>query len=214
MAYCPECGADVSKGVKFCSECGTSLEDPAAESPPAGGNSGTSGTDERGAGGTAAADGATASTTAAGGTATADATATTTSSTAGTSEDPENQESSLDLPANQAAALSYVLGLLSGLVVFIIEDENEFVQFHAAQSIVLSVAFGGLYLVFGVLTSILSFLPDVIGVLLISLLGLVQAVIGLAGFVAWVYLIIQAYQGERFVAPVIGGFAEKLSKQG
>ncbi|WP_254820876.1 zinc-ribbon domain-containing protein [Haloglomus halophilum] len=215
MAYCPDCGAEVSKGVKFCSECGTSLEDSAAaNSPPAGSASGTSGTNERGSGGTTAADGATASTTSAGGTATADATATTTSSTAGTADDPENQESSLDLPANQAAALSYVLGLLTGLVVFIIEDENEFVQFHAAQSIVLSVAFGGLYLVFGVLTSILSFLPDVIGVLLISLLGLVQAVIGLAGFVAWVYLMIQAYQGERFVAPVIGGFAENLAKQG
>ncbi|WP_254832902.1 zinc-ribbon domain-containing protein [Haloglomus salinum] len=215
MAYCPDCGAEVSKGVKFCSECGTPLEDSAAaNSPPAGSGSGTSGTNERGAGGTTAADGATASTTSAGGTATADATATTTSSTAGTADDPANQESSLDLPANQAAALSYVLGLLTGLVVFIIEDENEFVQFHAAQSIVLSVAFGGLYLVFGVLTSILSFLPDVIGVLLISLLGLVQAVIGLAGFVAWVYLIIQAYQGERFVAPVIGGFAENLAKQG
>lgn len=215
MAYCPECGVEVSKGVKFCSECGTSLEDSAAvDSPPAGSDSGTSGTDESDAGGAAAADGATAGTASAGGTAAADTTATTTSSTTRTAEDPENQESSLDLPANQAAALSYVLGLITGLIVFIIEDENEFVQFHAAQSIVLSVAFGGLYLVFGVLTSILAFLPDVIGVLLISLLGLVQAVIGLAGFVAWVYLLIQAYQGERFVAPVLGSFAENLAKQG
>jgi uncharacterized membrane protein len=214
MAYCPECGAEVSRGVKFCSDCGTALEDSAAESTPAGSDSGTSGPDGSDGRGTVAADGATASTTSGGGTATTDAAATTTSSTARTAADPENQESSLDLPANQAAALSYVLGLLTGLIVFIIEDENEFVQFHAAQSIVLSVAFGGLYLIFGVLTNALLFLPDVIGVLLISLLGLVQALIGLAGFVAWVYLILQAYQGERFVAPVLGGFAENLAKQG
>ena len=205
MAYCPDCGAEVSEGVKFCSECGHSMEGVSAGAGShGGGDASQSGTTASSAGGTTASGTETA---------TADgATATTTSGT-GTAAAPENQESSLDLPANQAAALSYVLGLLTGLVVFLLEDENEFVKFHAAQSIVVSVAFVGLYFVLGILTSILAFLPDVIGLLLVSLFGLIQAVIGLVGFVVWIYLILQAYQGERFVAPVLGGFAENLTDQ-
>lgn len=218
MAYCPECGVEIKGGVKFCSECGTSIEGSSSgtESTQTGNDADTSGSD--GSHNTVADDGAPLSTTSADRTAATSGgdranTGGTASGTTGTAVKPENQESSLDLPANQAAALSYVLGLLTGLVVFLIEDENEFVKFHAAQSIVLSVVFGGFYFAFGVLTSVLVFLPDVIGLLLISLLGLVQAVIGLVGFVAWIYLMIQAYQRERFVVPVLGGFAESLADQ-
>lgn len=93
------------------------------------------------------------------------------------------------LPKNTAAALSYVLGWLTGIVFLLIEKEP-FVRFHAMQSIV----------VFGALT-ILSFVP-LIGWILSPLVMIV-------GFVLWLVLIFKAYQGEKFKLPVVGEFAEK-----
>jgi uncharacterized membrane protein len=93
------------------------------------------------------------------------------------------------LPKNTAAALSYVLGWLTGIVFLLIEKEP-FVRFHAMQSII----------TFGILT-ILSFVP-LIGWILSPLVMIV-------GFVLWLVLIFKAYQGEKFKLPVVGDFAEK-----
>lgn len=93
------------------------------------------------------------------------------------------------LPKNTAAALSYVLGWLTGIV-FLLIEKDPFVRFHAMQSIV----------VFGALT-ILMFIP-VIGWMLSPLLWIV-------GFVLWLVLIFKAYQGEEFELPVVGEFAKK-----
>ena len=93
------------------------------------------------------------------------------------------------LPRNTAAALSYVLGWLTGIV-FLLIEKDPFVRFHAMQSIV----------AFGLLT-VLSFVP-VIGWLLSPLLMIV-------GFILWLVLIFKAYQGEEFKLPWIGEFAQK-----
>lgn len=94
------------------------------------------------------------------------------------------------LPRNTAAALSYVLGWLTGIIFLLIEREDKFVRFHAMQSIV----------TFGLLT-VLSFVP-VIGWLLSPLLMIV-------GFILWLVLIFKAYQGEEFKLPWVGDFAKK-----
>lgn len=93
------------------------------------------------------------------------------------------------LPTNTAAALSYVLGWLTGIV-FLLIEKDPFVRFHAMQSII----------TFGLLT-IISFIP-IIGWLLSPLAMII-------GFVLWLVLIFKAYQGEKFKLPVIGDFAEK-----
>lgn len=93
------------------------------------------------------------------------------------------------LPKNTAAALSYVLGWLTGIV-FLLVEKDPFVRFHAMQSII----------TFGLLT-ILSFVP-VVGWILSPLVMIV-------GFVLWLVLIFKAYQGEEFKLPVIGEFAKK-----
>ena len=94
------------------------------------------------------------------------------------------------LPKNTAAALSYVLGWLTGIVFLLIEKEP-FVRFHAMQSIV----------TFGILT-ILSLVP-VIGWILSPLVMIV-------GFALWLVLIYKAYQGEEFKLPLIGDWAKQL----
>lgn len=93
------------------------------------------------------------------------------------------------LPKNTAAALSYVLGWLTGIV-FLLVEKDSFVRFHAMQSII----------TFGLLT-VMTMVP-VIGWLLSPLLMI-------GGFVLWLVLIYKAYQGEEFVLPVVGEFAKK-----
>ena len=93
------------------------------------------------------------------------------------------------LPKNTAAALSYVLGWLTGIVFLLIEKDS-FVRFHAMQSVI----------TFGALT-VIAIIP-VIGWVLSPLVMIL-------GFVLWLVLIFKAYQGEEFKLPVIGDFAKK-----
>jgi len=94
------------------------------------------------------------------------------------------------LPKNTAAALSYVLGWLTGIV-FLLVEKDHFVRFHAMQSII----------VFGFLT-LLSFVP-VVGWVLSPLIMIIA-------FALWLLLIYKAYQGEEFKLPWVGDFAKQM----
>ena len=110
------------------------------------------------------------------------------------------KKTSTGLEPNLAAALSYLCGWVTGLIFFLIEKENNFVRFHAFQSIVISASFTVLYIGLGILTRI-PFLG--------WLFWVAYPILGIAGFVAWILLMIKAYQGERFHFPIAGEFAEK-----
>lgn len=103
-------------------------------------------------------------------------------------------KTSMGLEPNLAGLLCYVLGWVTGLIFFILEKENQFVRFHAMQSIV---TFGALTVV----SIILSFIPFIGWILgwLLSVLG----------FILWIILMIKAYQGQRYKLPWAGNFAEK-----
>ncbi len=103
-------------------------------------------------------------------------------------------KTSTGMQPNVAALLSYLLGLITGLIFFLIEKENKFVRFHAIQSMV---TFGGLF----VLGIVLGFIP-VIGWAMLPFLWIFELVI-------WVLLMVKAYQGEYFKLPVAGDIAEK-----
>lgn len=97
------------------------------------------------------------------------------------------------LPVNTLAALSYVFGWLSGVIIFLIEKDS-YVRFHAMQSII----------TFGIL-SVVMMVP-IIGWMLSPLLMILA-------FVLWVLLIIKAYQGEKYKLPVVGDFAQKQAEK-
>ena len=111
------------------------------------------------------------------------------------------------LAENAAGALCYALGWLTGII-FLLIDKRPFVKFHAAQSIVV---FGGLHIISIALGMFLGvslfsggfhfFAP---GVLLLHL-------INLASFILWIFLMIKAYQGERFKLPVVSDLAESIA---
>ncbi len=101
---------------------------------------------------------------------------------------------SLGMKPNMAALLSYLAGLLTGIIFYLLEKENKFVRFHAMQSIM---TFG----FFFVLNIVLGFVP-VVGWSLMPLVGIVQLIV-------WIVLMVKAYQGERFKLPIVGDMAEK-----
>ncbi len=107
-------------------------------------------------------------------------------------------KTSLGLDQNISALLSYVLGWVSGLVIILIEKEDNFVRFHAMQSIV----------TFGALT----ILNIIFGPMFIFF-GFIGPLINMAGIALWVLLMVKAYQGEKFMLPVIGEIAEKWAKK-
>ena len=101
---------------------------------------------------------------------------------------------SMGMKADLAALLSYLVGVITGILFFVLEKQNKFVRFHAMQSII---TFG----FFFVLQIALTVIP-VVGWSLIPLVSVIQLVL-------WVVLMVKAYQGEKFKLPVIGDIAEK-----
>lgn len=119
------------------------------------------------------------------------------------------------LTENTAAALSYVLGWITGIIFFLI-DKRPYVRFHAAQSIV---TFGGLHLIRIVLAMIFGF-----GFLFgghrhfgygFGGFGLgvgLLAAFSFFTFILWLVCIIKAATGSRFVLPVSGSIAENIAR--
>ncbi len=115
------------------------------------------------------------------------------------------------LTSNVAALLSYVLGFITGIVFLILEPykNDTFVRFHAFQSIIFSAALVVFWIVwngfFWTLLLSLSFLWPV--------LNLINTVVSLGAFLLWLFLMYKAYNGERYMIPIIGEFAARQSGQ-
>lgn len=106
------------------------------------------------------------------------------------------------LEPNVAGLLCYVLGWITGLVFFLIEKDDEFIRFHAMQSIIV---FGALHAAM-IIMGVFYWIPYV-GILFM----VVASLISIAAFVLWIILMVKAYQGERYKLPVAGDMAEKYS---
>jgi len=108
-------------------------------------------------------------------------------------------------PNNVIAALSYVGFAITGIIFLMVEpySRDETVRFHARQSIAFTVAWIAFSIVMNVFIAVL---PGGLSKLfrLINWLGDV----GLA--VLWVFLIYQAYIGNRFRVPVLADWAEAV----
>jgi len=112
------------------------------------------------------------------------------------------------LQPNVAGMLCYVAGFVSGIIFLAIEPykRNHFIRFHAFQSIFLSVAWLVLYIGMGVVFAVL---PG----MLWSLSLMLHALLSLAVFLLWLFLMFKAYNNQRFKLPAIGDFAERQAQQ-
>ena len=115
--------------------------------------------------------------------------------------------SSTGLEPNFAAALTYLAGPFSGILILLVERTNGFVRFHAWQSIL---GLGGLGLL-SAGTLIVSFLTLLLSPLAFTVMYRLSEVLAIVWVVAWVVCLIKAFSGSRWHMPVAGRYAERLA---
>jgi uncharacterized membrane protein len=119
---------------------------------------------------------------------------------------PSAASGTASLAPNVAGALAYVLGIITGVIFLVIEKEDRFVRFHAAQSVAVSLVLVVISIGLSVLSTALVFVP-ILGLIVAFLLSVV---LFFGTFVLWVLLMWRAYQGREWEVPVAGGIARKL----
>jgi len=108
---------------------------------------------------------------------------------------------------NMAGALCYLFGLITGILFLVLApyNQNPNIRFNAFQAIFWHVALIACWIVLAIVAIALHVIP-VLGALFSAVLYLV---LGLGGFISWLYLMFKTYNGEKVVLPVVGPLAEK-----
>jgi len=109
-------------------------------------------------------------------------------------------------PSQPIAALTYLLWFVTGIIFLYLEpyNQDEFVRFHARQSIGFSIVWFAVNIILGVFASIL---PRPIS----GLLGGIQELINLAFACFWLYLMYKAYTGERYRIPELAEVIDQVA---
>jgi uncharacterized membrane protein len=112
------------------------------------------------------------------------------------------------MDTNVVGALTYLAGFVTAIAFLVVDPykSNSFVRFHAFQSIFFNVAWIALWIVWMLLSSVLT--PLTAGVFALIALPL-MSIISVAGFGIWVLLMYQAYQQKLFRLPIVGKLAAK-----
>lgn len=97
--------------------------------------------------------------------------------------------------SNIVAALAYLLGFISGIIVYLLKKDDSFARFHAVQSIIWFILIWAVNFILGV---------TVIGIILIPLVGLIA-------LVSWLVLMYKALKGDRYKLPYVGNWAEQYA---
>jgi uncharacterized membrane protein len=102
-------------------------------------------------------------------------------------------------------ALAYLLFFVSGILLLNLEpySKDDYVRFHARQSIVFSIAWIALTVIFSVFIGVL---PGGLGRLLVG----IKHLIDLAFAIVWVLLMYKAYTGERYRVPQLSDWADAI----
>ena len=89
--------------------------------------------------------------------------------------------------------LAYVLGILTGILIYITKPEDDFAKFHAIQSI-------GLGLTWVLVWFILIIIP-IFGWMLLPFAQL-------AFIITYIFCAYQAYKGKKYLVPIVGQFIQ------
>jgi uncharacterized membrane protein len=102
-------------------------------------------------------------------------------------------------------AICYLGFFVTGLIFLFVEPYNrdEFIRFHARQSIVFTIAWVAVWIVF---TVFIRVMPGPISAVLWGILSIVHILFA----VFWVFLMVKAFQGERYRIPELADFADNL----
>lgn len=103
------------------------------------------------------------------------------------------EKTSTGLDANIAAALTYLVGFVTGIIFLLVEKDNKFVRFHAMQS---TLVFIGMVAI----DILLQIVPLLGALVVVFVLIPVSAIL-------WLLLMYKAYQGEAYKLPLVGQMA-------
>ena len=107
----------------------------------------------------------------------------------------KREQSSTGLEENVAGFLCYLIGFITGILFLVVEKKSSFVKFHAKQS---TITFLGLF----VITFLIGWIP---------IIGLLVYLIWVLSLILWLFLMIKALRGERYLLPIVGKIAEGKS---
>lgn len=111
-------------------------------------------------------------------------------------------------PNNVIAAVTYLGFFVTGIIFLYLEpySQDDYVRFHARQSIGFSVLWFAVEIVFGVFIAVL---PHPLGVFLAVILDLINV----AFAIFWLFLIYKAYSGERYRIPELADIVDSVFNQ-
>ena len=113
--------------------------------------------------------------------------------------------SSTGLEPQFAAALAYLAGPFSGLIILLAERTNRFVRFHAWQAIF---GLGGLgLLAVGLLLG--AFLGLFVSPSMFTTLYALAAIVAVAWLGVWALCLVKAFGGSALRLPLVGNYAER-----
>jgi uncharacterized membrane protein len=113
--------------------------------------------------------------------------------------------SSTGLEPQFAAALAYLAGPFSGVVILMAERTNRFVRFHAWQAIL---GLGGLGLL-ALTLLVCAFLGLFLSPTVFTTLYVLAGITAVAWLVAWATCLVKAFGGSAFQLPLAGNYAER-----
>jgi uncharacterized membrane protein len=112
-------------------------------------------------------------------------------------------------PSQPIAALTYLLGFVTGIIFLYLEpyNQDEFVRFHARQSIGFSVVVIAVQVVFAVFIGIIHQVSSGLA----GLLGLIEFLVNLGFAIFWLFLMYKAYSGERYRIPELSNVLDQVA---
>ena len=121
---------------------------------------------------------------------------------------PPPTPASSGLSDNLAAALAYIT-IIPAIVFLVLEPYNRIplVRFHSFQSI-------GLFIVSILLHVVLRISQEILHIIPLTglLFGILNMLVALALFIAWLVAILKAFKGEWYKLPIIGDFADRQAR--
>ena len=115
--------------------------------------------------------------------------------------------SSTGLEPNFAAALAYLAGPFSGILILLVERASRYVRFHAWQAVL---GLGTLGVV-AAAALVFSFLTLLLSPLAFTAMYRLSEILAVLWVVAWVFCLVKAFTGRAWRMPVAGRFAERLA---
>ena len=125
-------------------------------------------------------------------------------------------KTALGVENNIGALICYLniclpFGTIYSIIVLVTDKTNKLPRFHAAQSLLLSLAGIPLAILYLLGTGIGYAIYAVIGISLTPLIWLIVTLLALAVVVGMVLAAVKAFQGKIFKLPIIGPLADKFS---